>query len=179
MLDFDGVIADLQGALITACNERFGTRFTVEDVTDWDWWSRQPKQFADFVWKECYGDTGWRHEVAPYDGVYDAVYALYERGEKAVIVTARTRPHDDGMRQWLGSYGLDFLDVIAIGRDAKSAYCQKLGLDTVIEDGAHNLRAMDPAKQTLFIVDRPWNRHEVLPGVMRVSGLPEAVEVTA
>jgi hypothetical protein len=178
MLDFDGVIADLQGAMVRSCNERFGTRFTVESLTDWNWWFRQPKHFSDFVWKECYPDKEWfLNNVTDYIGAGIAINWLRDRGDYAAIVTARPQAHREMLEQWLQDWGID-LPLYIVGSDPKSGYCQKLQLDTVVEDGAHNLRPMSPAKQTLFLVDRPWNQHELLPGVTRVPSLSEAVALT-
>ena len=179
MLDFDGVIVDLQGALVRSCNERFQTSYTVEDVTDWKWWSRQPKHFADYVWKECFHSRDWFLEnVTDHIGVGAAIDWLHVRGDHTAIVTARPQKHRPMLEQWLEDWGI-YAELHIVGSDPKIAYCHKLNLDTVVEDGAHNLRPMNADKQTLFLVDRPWNRHEILSGATRVSGLAEAVAITA
>ncbi|MCC6382630.1 MAG: hypothetical protein IT304_08965 [Dehalococcoidia bacterium] len=183
MIDFDGVLADLQGAFVAAVNEKFDAGYTVEEIDDWHWWSRQPKPFAAYIWKTCYPDVDWTLEaIAPYPGAIEALADLLTDGEIAEelrIVTARPREHAGIIVKWLHTH-LPHLDLsanlITAGRDyPKSHYCGIHRLDTVVEDGAHNLRVMNPMRQALYLVDRPWNQHDILPHVERVAGLEAAV----
>ena len=188
MIDFDGVLADLESALVAGCNEKFSTNYTVEEVDDWHWWSRQPKQFADYVWKVLYPDRDWFYErVHPYPGAIEALADLLTDGEvadKVVIVTARHRDHLIRVQTWLynqGVVGLDAVPVLAIGRSyPKSHYCQIERLNIVVDDGVHNVNGMHPERQRSFLIERPWNAQAFVgPHVSRVPELQAAVNAIA
>lgn len=177
MIDFDGVLADLSGAFIRGCNEKFGTTYVEGDEVDWSWWRRQPKQFADYVWKELYPDPEWTlHEVLPYEGAIDALRGLVFAHRGHCVVTARKKGQERLVEDWLGRFGIAMPVIATGGAYPKAHYCKLHRLDVAIDDGAHNLEPMIGTRTNLFLVDRPWNRQKELPTVTRVPGLAGAMQ---
>jgi uncharacterized HAD superfamily protein len=185
MVDFDGVLADLQGAFIRCCNARFGTDYVESDETSWNWWREQPQEYADFVWKECYPDTDWfLREVQPYPGAVEALVDLITNidgiADNVKIVTARQPELTPVVGEWLERRLPDGVNIVIISSPKhKAQVCRGYGLNVVVEDGPHNLAQMNAYRQRLFLVDRPWNADALMAKVTRVSGLPEAVNVMA
>ena len=185
MIDFDGVLADLNGAFVRSVNDKFNVHYDVEEITDWHWWDRQTKHFADYAWRQCYPDADWfLSNVQPYPGALRALADLVTSGDltddcPVRIVTARRPEHTKMLVPWLAKH-LPVLDlkgiIVCEGGYPKNHYCKLFRLDTVVEDGAHNLRVMNPHRQRLYLVDRPWNQAEIVPGSERISGLHEAVD---
>lgn len=187
MIDFDGVLADLDSGFLRAVNEKFFTTYTEDSVTDWAWWRRQPKKFADYVWKECFHDPAWfLREVKAYPGAIEALADLLTDGELAddlQIVTARPERHREMVIAWLRQempqFDLQNILTCTGGQYPKSHYCAIHRLNTVIDDGLHNFREMNPKVQRLFLADRPWNQQGARPELERVSGLQEAIDAAA
>jgi uncharacterized HAD superfamily protein len=180
MIDFDGVLADLSGAFIRSCNAEFGTAYSEADETDWHWWRSQPQEHSTFVWQTCYPDHDWTlANVEPYEGALEALEELAFTS-KPMIVTARTGVHQILVDRWLARHAPGLaLPVIAIGGQkgvSKASCCARFKLDVVVEDGPHNFTGMNAKRQTLFLVDRPWNQSEPPKGVQRVESLLDAVE---
>lgn len=186
MIDFDGVIADLSGAMIRSCNEKFGTEYADGDEASWNWWREQPRAFEEFVWHQCYPSKTWfLSEVQPYEGALEALADLLTDpllAESVMIVTARPESHKDRILTWMSNQNIPLITKIPIvcaGKTKKSAICAKHMLDTVVEDGVHNLEEMNSHSMSLFLVDRPWNRDADIDKATRVSGLQGAVDHVA
>jgi uncharacterized HAD superfamily protein len=181
MIDFDGVLAALDDAMIASCNEKFGTDYRVDEIDNWEWWSQQPKKFSDYVWRECYPSLEWTlSNVHPEPGAITALCDLLTDGElaeEAVIVTARKADSTKIAAEWLKEHlppGVT-VKIVSTAGYRKSAYCQMHQLDVVVDDHANNLRDMNSFRQRLYLVNKPYNAHELVTGMHRVDSLADAV----
>jgi 5'(3')-deoxyribonucleotidase len=185
MIDFDDTIADLHGAFIRCTNERFGTAYTMRDVTSWNHFREQPKEIGDFIWTTCYPDADWfLAEVQPLPGAIDALVDLITNidgiADDVKIVTARHPDLTPMAAEWLERHLPDGVNVTVISSPKRKALvCRDYDLNVVVEDGPHNLAQMNAYRQRLFLVDCPWNADVLLAKVTRVGGLPEAVRIVA
>jgi hypothetical protein len=185
MVDFDGVLADHETAMVRGCNERFGTNYTVDEIDNWHWWRQQGKEISNYVWGDLFSDEEWFLEhVEPYEGAIEALVDLATNldgvADSVRVITARIDKHAPTAVRWLEKYLPPTVTVpfTAIGssKKPKSHFCKFYRLNAVVEDSAEQLRTMNAYRQHLFLVDRPWNSQELLAKVMHVSGLAEAVQ---
>lgn len=166
MLDFDGVLADLQGAMVEAANDKFDLRLTTDMITDWHWWRTQPRNIGSFVWGDsCFQNGKWTEFLNPYPQVPEAIALLKERGIDPVIVSDRPRKHRDWIEAWAKRWGVWPLTIIATNHEfTKAAHCRMQDLVVAIEDNASNARQIaDETKTDSYLVRRPWNAREIVP----------------
>jgi uncharacterized HAD superfamily protein len=184
MLDFDGVLADLNTPFIEAVNKRFGTNYTAEEENSWNFWREQGREISSFVWEECFGSEDWfYHNVGPYPGVIEALADLLSdtATDMVYIVTARPRNHERWIKDWLLDLStslvpLYHIPVRAVGHEPKIEVCKRLDLNIVIEDKPDNLSPFNPLRTSLFLVNRPWNAFYREPGhIQRVDSLQGAI----
>ncbi len=186
MIDFDGVLADLSGAMVASCNAHFSTNYTTAEIDSWSWWRSQPKKYADYVWKTCYSDPDWtRDKVAPMPGAIDALHDLLtaddEFAETVMVVTARKAQDTIHAQHWLEQHLLAPLSVQIISSHPyrKSQFCEVHRLGVVVDDHIGNLRHMNAVTQRLFLVDTPGNQGDILTRITRVKDLAAAVAIMA
>ena len=184
MIDFDGVLADLDSAFCRSVNDKFDENFTVDDITDWQFWRKQGKDIADYVWGELFPDADWlREHVEPCE---DAITALSDlasdpQTQEVVIVTARARDHDFRVTEWLYAHAPALLrtfniTIQAVGKEPKIETCKRYDLTHIVDDGPHNLSPFNPLRSTLYLVNRPHNAaYPNRPYLNRVDSLQDAV----
>lgn len=184
MLDFDGVLADLDTPFVRSVNEKFGTDYRSEEVDNWHFWREQGKEIADFVWKDCFGSEEWFYRnVGPYPGVLEALADLLSDSatEYVAIITARQRDQGRWIKEWLFDFSTPLLPlgdipVFTVGHEPKIETCKRLDLNIIVDDKPDNLRGFNPLRTSLFLVTRPWNaNYPQAPFVRRVDGLQEAI----
>lgn len=185
MIDFDGVLADLDSAFVRAVNDKFDEDFRVEDVTDWQFWRKQGKDIADYVWGELFPDADWLLEhVEPYEGAMAAFADLTSDPaiDSVCVVTARARDHESRVSRWvfkhipanLRNYGYG---ITAVGKEPKIETCKRYDLTHIVDDGPHNLSPFNPLRSTLYLVNRPHNAsYPDRPYLNRVDSLQDAVD---
>ncbi len=191
MIDFDDVLADRAEAFVRGCNTKFGSSITLEEETTWDWWRQQPKEYADYVWKDLYLDDEWfLRDVQPCPGAINALTDLLTNldgiAEEVKIITARTNDRLSVAVEWVAQHLPDGLWAHVVSTESengeelsKAFLCKYYNLNIIVDDNADNLRQMNAYRQQLFLVDKPWNRHELLTRVERVTGLSEVVDRVA
>lgn len=86
LIDVDGVMLNTQEALLKRLNNRYGTRYTLENVTNYHWFENVYKNINP--WAELEDKTFWQEEVSLIDGAKDAVYKLLSQGREVYFVTA-------------------------------------------------------------------------------------------
>ena len=184
MIDFDGVLADLDSAFVRSVNDKFDENFAVEDITDWQFWRSQGKDIADYVWGELFPDADWLlANVEPYEGAVAALLDLVSDPQTSAvaIVTARQKDHLHRVSEWLYEACSPILDtfdvrISAVGKTPKIDVCKRYDLTHIVEDGPHNLSPFNPLRSTLYLVNRPHNAsYPDRPYVNRVDSLQDAV----
>jgi len=140
-LDFDGVLADLIGA--------------IRQHTDYDgdlneWQKDDPDEFFDAVRSVYSGEIDNVSVVNEFD--YMFVNDLQNDGHTVDIVT-NTLASDEFVEQWLDSQHISYNDIVR----AKDHGCDKkdLSYDCYIDDKP--MMAGDVS--VLYLMDQPWNQH--------------------
>ena len=85
LIDVDGVILNTQEALLKRLNNRYSTRYTLENVTHYHWFESVYKNINP--WAELEDCTFWHDEVSLIDGAKNAFDWLNQEHE-VYFVTA-------------------------------------------------------------------------------------------
>jgi 5'(3')-deoxyribonucleotidase len=176
LIDVDGVIGDLVGAL---CHELrlYGYRRTPEDIRTYDFAGSLTEQETNMV-HGIMGRPGFCGEISWYPGAKEFVEEL----SSTLEVVAVTRPFESGptwaheREHWLKPH---------IRKVVSTAHKEVCVGDLLIEDSTENaLRwlAYHPGKRCILI-DRPWNRSPITMreglDIVRVKSFDEAIRAVA
>jgi 5'(3')-deoxyribonucleotidase len=106
LLDCDGVLADFTGSVLKALNERNGTDFTPEDVTDWD--MAHCLGVPNRVIYDIASEAGFCLNLKPLPGAEDALDELNKIADVYCVTSPiHTSPYWMFERtQWLYTYGI-------------------------------------------------------------------------
>lgn len=176
-IDLDGVCYDFVGALT-----RFA-RVLYPDAdfphpTGWDFfkdqWGWTTEQYLRvFGAGVLEGNIFWRG--APSEGCVDALNELRELGHEVVIVTHRDHPEPEvakAMRRatlyWLQNHDIPVDGILFKGVKTNT------GIDVLVDDAPHNIKAAWDADETVLAFDQPWNRDVDLP-VLRAYSWTDVV----
>lgn len=85
LIDVDGVMLNTQEALLKRLNNRYGTRYTLENVTHYHWFESVYKNINP--WAELEDCTFWHDEVSLIDGAKNA-FDWLNREHEVYFVTA-------------------------------------------------------------------------------------------
>lgn len=171
LLDFDSTLTQLAEHMLATYNARYGTAHTCDELTDWETLAKL--KHSGYIWgADVWQSREWQLSVPPQPWALETVAAMRWAGLEPVIVTDRGIAAIRVMREWLASYGLAELMVIASSRDTlpKWRVAQEHGLSFAIEDAPHN--AIDLAEKagiTVYLLDKPYNRHVSHERIERVA----------
>lgn len=79
LIDIDGVMLNTQEALLKRLNKKYGTRYTLENVTNYTWFENVYKNINP--WAELEDCTFWHDEVSLIDGAKNAFDWLNQKHE--------------------------------------------------------------------------------------------------
>lgn len=86
LIDVDGVILNTQEALLKRLNNRYDTRYTLENVTHYHWFENVYKNINP--WAELEDKTFWQEEVSLIKGAKEAVNKILSQGHEVYFITA-------------------------------------------------------------------------------------------
>lgn len=192
--DLDGVFCDFSSGYAKLLTRHTGIEFPpVSDVWPTTWyWERDAgvtKEQEEYVWK-----TGILHEgsqfwlrMHPMDGAIEAlsqINGLIKRGHDVYFVSTRAG-HGAKLQteKWLYRHGIDYPTVL-LASD-KVPYLRTLGIDFFVDDKPETIEAVMKAAQyeqlpcfgRVFLKTAPYNRDYVIPGVIRVSSVADALKL--
>lgn len=135
LLDLDNTINDFSEQLLEIYNFRHGTKFTPDDITDYDFINLGPtKQFAD-IWNE----PGFFSNLKPLPGAVQFVKELHEHFEVLTVTAAPSEAARAEKIDWLikhFNYGTKELQNTHFARNK-----QIFRVDFVIDDSPEVLEA--------------------------------------
>lgn len=138
---------------------------------------------AEEAWKDNFHKSGRFRELEPIPGAPAALREIHSYGIKLAFITARPqwqykRIYGDTLYS-LNKHSIPH-DLLLFNKDKVEAIYQHIVPAwpmAVVEDLERNARALSKAGITVYLFDRPHNRHiEPLPNVTRVFGWEEIVE---
>lgn len=147
LVDMDGVLVNLNPIILERINKEFGTDYTEEDLTDFNYGKSLDKSehsdLAYDIWHEndLYKDIEWSDETK------DAIEELKQIG-RVVVVSSPMVGHGTSKLRWLYSHGFDKEDVV-LASDKNLVHGHVL-----IDDRAENVRKF-PRASLLF--DKKYN----------------------
>lgn len=160
LIDIDGVMLNTQEALLKRLNKKYGTRYTLENVTNYTWFENVYKNINP--WAELEYESFWQEEVSLIDGAKKAFWTLYNNGYAIYFVSA-SNPFNPALRQklWRLSRLLDLpLDCLS-KRTVITQYKELIVGDVLIDDCAENIHKWNMASSTRrlgLLFGQQWNK---------------------
>ncbi|MDP3992478.1 MAG: hypothetical protein U1B79_00580 [Candidatus Pacearchaeota archaeon] len=181
--DIDGVLSNFQPVFLNFHNQRYGTRFTIDELTSYEFWKvfHVPEKELQGEMVDFYQSPFFK-KIVPLPGSKEAIKQLYRRNLLYVVTSRPDTIHDETVA-WLGNHFPNIFSRVHFtshfggngSREKKSDFCLEQGYPIIIEDVAEYANECAERGITAFILTRPWNREEKLhPGVTRIGDLNKA-----
>lgn len=170
-IDIDDTICNLQETVINIFNERYGTKYVLEDFHSFDIMNVLPVQEAtNFI--AIYSESGVYNLVKPFTGSQDGLRKLMNEGHQIYFASNIVPETHSEKVDFIKRY-FPFIDpsrIIAI----KDKWL--LRADVLIEDNLDNLLAKPYYERILM--NRPWNQwnKDYVYGIRRCNNWSEIVE---
>lgn len=170
MIDVDGVLNNLQDAVIKIFNERYGTSYTVNDFKNYNVSECLNKIDAiNFV--KIYSEKGIYDFVNPLNGAQNAINKLKKQGHEVYIVTDAAPSIFEEKVGWIKFHfpSIDESHIISM----KHKWLFRC--DIMCEDNLDNLLGGYHYERICF--DCPWNRtvRDEVYGIHRVNNWGDAL----
>lgn len=150
MVDVDDVICNLQETVVKLFNERYGTKYTLNDFTEYDIMNVLPTKEASMM-LDMYGETGLYDKVKPIAGAQKAIEKLINLGHQVYLVTASI-PKTYGEKV---SFIKRFFPYIDDSHIVSMKHKWLFKCDIMIEDNLQTLLAKPYYHRICF--NMPWN----------------------
>lgn len=187
-IDLDSVLAQTVPAMLRLFNQEFGTAYTKEVVSDYEFWKVVPElremkvskakdkfyRLLDKAWED------WQ-SIEPEPGAVEAMQRLADEGHEIDIVTGRETTPREVLEQWLRWHRIPYNNLIVVGgkQQERKTGEQKADMpyDVFIDDNPFQVGTMaNYPDKTLLLFTQPWNRNYPLTeNVIRVYGWPDAL----
>ncbi len=169
-IDYDDVLVNTFPSFIDFHNQRYGTKFRIEDMTSYHIWEvgiGKDKHDAVRLFQEFY-DSPEFDEMPLVDGAGKGVTELARLSERGVeIITSRPllfrvktvrliRRSFSGIPLTL-HYSNDFHDG---ANHSKASICQELGLDYYVEDCFEYAKDIVQRRTDVLLLKKPWNERD-------------------
>lgn len=171
-IDCDNVLNDLQDAVLNIFNERYNTKYTMNDFKNYNVSDCLNKEDAiNFV--AIFSEAGIYDYVKPLSGAQNALQKLKKAGHEVYIVTHSMPSIFDEKSKWIRYYFPTIDDDHIISMRHKWLF----KCDIMIEDNLDNLLGGHHYDRVCF--DYPWSRNvrDEVYGIRRVSNWDEAMNV--
>jgi 5'(3')-deoxyribonucleotidase len=160
-VDLDGVCADYTAAFAEVVAAERGiapSELTTEVSWDFAEWGLDREQFLR-LHRLGVQDRHMFRNMAPMDGVADALWRLSDAGVWIRIITHRLVTNwghalivSDTV-DWLDANRIPYRDLCFLGAKPEAQ------ADAYIEDAPHNVAALRDGGNTVVVFDQPYNRH--------------------
>ena len=181
-VDFDDVIAGFHHAFTGFHNTHYGTNVAYEDVYCYDmalvYGTDQASINARiFEFHEHHHDT-----LEPIEGAIRNLRILKQKYFLA-LVTSRCESTAEKTVLWKQRHAGDVFDSAHFGNGFGSKFperkrtkleiCRTIGAIRLIDDAISHVNLVASGGIPAFLLDRPWNQEETVPGVQRVFSWDE------
>ena len=171
-IDMDNVLCNLQEVVVRLFNQRYDTKYTLEDFEDYDVAQLLPKNEAVLM-KNMYKEDNLYGHVKPLPGAQNAIEKLINAGHQVYVVSDVIPKIYEEKVEWLKFYfpHIDESHIVAM------KHKHLFRCDIMIEDNLHNLLAKPYYERICF--DYAWNRkvNDYAYGIHRVSSWDEVLNV--
>ena len=185
-VDFDDVVNNFNHAFLFYNRNVHGATQTYDDLHTYDYcidYAISEKEAHERIWHFCHT----RHDsVKPITSVVEALRLLKQYYD-IHMVTGRCESIAPVTHYWLEGrtphifdhthFTNSFATKHPERRRSKVEVCREIGAVALVDDALHHVG--DVAAQLnipVFMLTRPWNKHETPTGVTRISDFDEAFE---
>lgn len=159
LIDVDGVMLNTQEALLNRLNNRYGTRYTLKNVTNYHWFENLYKNINP--WAELEDKVFWQEEVSLIDGAKNA-FDWLNRKHEIYFVTASSVFNPAFTEKMIClkrnlNISTDWLNNHIIITQHK----ELVQGDVLIDDYAENVHKWNMASSTRrlgLLFGQPWNK---------------------
>jgi uncharacterized HAD superfamily protein len=187
VLDIDGVLLDLNVAVVGFVRDRYGKEITAAHITAWDWSYCLGFPVEDFI---PFWDHVWNTPATVFPGAVEFVSTLRNRGFFVIGLSARSssfttitgggRSARMAATRDFPQLGLDDWILVESGKDkATEINSRWLEVELVVEDNPNNARDIYLGTRTkVLLMDRPYNEDcvTVLDAWKRVRSYEEILD---
>ena len=170
--DIDNCLNNLQEAVTELLNQRCGTTYTLNDITEYNVENSLPIRYANKM-KKMYGETGIYGHVKPIEGAQDALQKLIGNGHQIYLVTDAIPKVYHEKVEWIKLFFpyIDEAHIVAM----KHKHLFKC--DIMIEDNMQNL--ISGVHYHRVCLNYPWNRkvHDEAYNIHRCDNWNEIIDV--
>ncbi len=169
-VDIDDVLAQWNISYLKYINNKFGTNFKFDQITEYDYRQCFPEfiERIDFF-NLCFEFYG-RPEFIDLDRVEYSEESIKRLAKKHKLyaVTARPEHLQQITENWIDKYFPNIKEIVFTNfftKDPnqkmipKSEVCQNLGVDLFIEDAPHHAKDIAAKGINVFLLEKPWNRN--------------------
>jgi 5'(3')-deoxyribonucleotidase len=152
-IDIDGVLRDQVQAFTNRYLRAYPDhRNLIKPVTSWDMHLFYP--LGKEIYKLWFGEwcKDCMEDAIPYIGAVGFIGLLKEQGHKVYLVTSQPRGTEHFTLAWVDKYKFEHDGIL---------FCSNKRLfagDMLLDDGEHNLRAVDEFVTKPVCFDQPWNQ---------------------
>lgn len=185
--DLDSTLAQTIPAMLRLYNRKYGTNYSKDIISDWEFWKVLPElrdmkvsKAKDKVYRLM--EKAWEdwEYMEPEPGAVEAMHRLAAEGYEIDIVTGRKGTSREILEAWLRKHDIPYEDlIIVVGRQEKKTGEQKADMpySVFIDDNPFQADAMkDHPDKTLLLFAQPWNRnYPMTENVIRVYDWPDAL----
>lgn len=181
--DIDEVVADFMNCFLKYSNQKYGTNFSLEEVTKYHLWEcgvhatkkesiREVEEFQD---SEHFGKIGFidgaKKGIDYLSNIYN-IHFITSRPDKIMEKTKKffySNFKDN-------SYTFIFSGEVYGGKK-KFEICKELGIEIMVEDNFQYAFGCALNGVKTFLIDKPWNRcHEKHENLVKVKNWEELLE---
>lgn len=150
-VDIDDTICNLQEVVVNLFNDRYGSKYTMEDFNEYDVMNVLPTQDA-IVMRDMYGESGLYNKVKPLSGVQEVLQKLINMGHQVYLITNAIPSTYSEKIEFVKRYFPYIDDAHIVAMQHKHLF----RCDIMIEDRLQTLLAKPYYHRIL--INRPWNQ---------------------
>lgn len=168
-VDMDGVIAYSFGSFIKEAWKRYKIAMNPDDATEFAIENCYPGITKEIV-KEIFTDPMTFYNAMPILLAIESLNFLNDIGSDIFILTDRPENCRDTTERWLQRYRVPYSMMELVKAKDKPEICKKFNLKYFIEDRRETTLELANVCETVFLLDRTYNKGELPYNVRRVSG---------
>jgi uncharacterized HAD superfamily protein len=184
LVDVDDTVADTQLFLIDKINGLTGGSYEFDSMTRGHRENAaEHREWNENVWALMKQAHEWS-VINPSDGAAEAFIRLVHEGVTPHIVTARKSHLFEVTDRWLQEHGFYFHGIqvhrrgdAERGSEFKCRVAEEVGFDAAFEDTLDVALDLSDYVETIYLIDKPWNRIDDLPeNIVRVESFSAGVD---
>jgi uncharacterized HAD superfamily protein len=155
--DIDDVIWDLMSLIISHLNENWDKQFSLDSVTDWDFWGMFEWKWQDYL-KNMIIERWMYEKMSVYEDTKEFINNIKDTHQITFVTSRFSYPWIlDITKQWFDSNWI-YYDSIHFEK-FKSYFCKIAWVDYFVDDSLENaIKISKNSKIQVFLLNKPWNQ---------------------